>query len=110
MNDHCRPLLAELVSATNAYASFTHERERMIAQAFAGRYAFDRNVRTAISMFAIVAAFRVPFGERAQSSASPDAAGARGLRACRMPVTSRRTNACRKENRSARDVHVNAHA
>ncbi|KWN14988.1 hypothetical protein WM21_13660 [Burkholderia ubonensis] len=41
MNDHCRPLLAELVSATNAYASFTHARERVIAQAFADRYAFD---------------------------------------------------------------------
>ncbi|AOK62031.1 hypothetical protein WM29_23165 [Burkholderia ubonensis] len=110
MNDHCRPLVAELVSATNAYASFTHARERVIAQAFADRYAFDRNVLTAISMFAIVAAFRMPAGERAQSSASPDAAGVRGSRACRMPVTSRRTNACRKENRSARDVHVNAHA
>ncbi|WP_088511521.1 methyl-accepting chemotaxis protein [Burkholderia ubonensis] len=56
MNDHCRPLLAQLVSATNAYASFTHERERMIAQAFADRYAFDRNVLTAISVVAIVLA------------------------------------------------------
>ncbi|KVT73057.1 chemotaxis protein [Burkholderia ubonensis] len=62
MNDHCRPLLAELVSATNAYASFTHERERMIAQAFADRHAFDRNVLTAISVIAI--AFAIVGGLR----------------------------------------------
>ncbi|WP_431822567.1 methyl-accepting chemotaxis protein [Burkholderia sp. F1] len=56
MNDHCRPLLAQLVSATNAYASFTRDRERMIAQGFADRYAFDRNLLVAISVVAILLA------------------------------------------------------
>ncbi len=97
MNDHCRPLLAELVSATNAYASFTHERERMIAQTFADRYAFDRNVLTAISVFAIVAAFRMR-----------PARAARGVRSLRDEARDdrRARHACMPHARHVTSRHV----
>ncbi|MBN3820853.1 HAMP domain-containing protein, partial [Paraburkholderia sp. Se-20369] len=56
MNTHCRPLLAELVRATGAYAAYTREREREIAQAFADRYATERNLLAGISLLAVVLA------------------------------------------------------
>ncbi|KVN04620.1 methyl-accepting chemotaxis protein [Burkholderia stagnalis] len=56
MNQHCRPLLAELVRATSAYAAYTHERELAIAQAFADRYETERNILAGISAIAIALA------------------------------------------------------
>lgn len=56
MNNHCRPLLAQLVRATDAYATYTHERELAIAQRFADRYAMERNVLIAVSVLAVIVA------------------------------------------------------
>ncbi|MDN7903294.1 methyl-accepting chemotaxis protein [Burkholderia diffusa] len=56
IDNRCRPLLAQLVRATNAYATYTHEREIVIAQAFADRYAFERNLLLAICAIAIAVA------------------------------------------------------
>ncbi|KVK93552.1 chemotaxis protein [Burkholderia territorii] len=56
IDNRCRPLLAQLVRATDAYATYTREREAQIAQAFADRYAVERNVLLAICAVAIVIA------------------------------------------------------
>ncbi|KVZ97933.1 methyl-accepting chemotaxis protein [Burkholderia territorii] len=56
IDNRCRPLLAQLVRATDAYATYTREREAQIAQAFADRYAAERNVLLAICAVAIVIA------------------------------------------------------
>ncbi|WP_321852299.1 methyl-accepting chemotaxis protein [Burkholderia diffusa] len=56
IDNRCRPLLAQLVRATDAYATYTHEREVAIAQAFADRYAIERNLLLAICAIAIVVA------------------------------------------------------
>ncbi|RQU46002.1 HAMP domain-containing protein [Burkholderia cenocepacia] len=56
IEDNCRPLLAQLVRATDAYATFTHERELEIAQAFADRYAAERNLLAGICLIAVAIA------------------------------------------------------
>ncbi|KVT75134.1 chemotaxis protein [Burkholderia territorii] len=56
IDNRCRPLLAQLVRATDAYATYTREREAQIAQAFADRYTIERNVLLAICAVAIVIA------------------------------------------------------
>ncbi|MBY4868232.1 HAMP domain-containing protein [Burkholderia sp. Bp9017] len=56
IDEHCRPLLAQLVQATDAYATYTHEREIAIAQAFADRYTAERNLLSAICLAAIAVA------------------------------------------------------
>ncbi|WP_323118244.1 methyl-accepting chemotaxis protein [Burkholderia alba] len=56
INDKCRPLLAELIRATNAYADYTHERERAIAQEFSDRYASERNLLLTICAAAVALA------------------------------------------------------
>ncbi|WP_321940359.1 methyl-accepting chemotaxis protein [Paraburkholderia sp. J8-2] len=53
MDDECRPLLAQLVKATDAYASFTKTRQEAIVQSFEERYALLRNVVLGVSLFAI---------------------------------------------------------
>ncbi|WDD94171.1 methyl-accepting chemotaxis protein [Burkholderia sp. FERM BP-3421] len=52
----CRPLLVALIQATNAYASYTHEREAAIAQDFTDRYMYERNLLLAICAAAIALA------------------------------------------------------
>ncbi|KWI45242.1 chemotaxis protein [Burkholderia pseudomultivorans] len=56
IDEHCRPLLAQLVRATDAYASYTHERELAIAQSFADRYASGRNLLAGICAAALALA------------------------------------------------------
>ncbi|WP_082146244.1 methyl-accepting chemotaxis protein [Burkholderia pyrrocinia] len=56
IDENCRPLLAQLVRATDAYAAYTHEREVAIAQQFADRYAMERNVLAGISLIAVAIA------------------------------------------------------
>ncbi|WP_175767245.1 methyl-accepting chemotaxis protein [Burkholderia cenocepacia] len=56
IEDNCRPLLAQLVRATDAYATFTHERELEIAQAFADRYTAERNLLAGICLIAVAIA------------------------------------------------------
>jgi len=56
IDDNCRPLLAQLVRATDAYATYTHERELAIAQQFADRYAMERNLLAGICLIAVVVA------------------------------------------------------
>jgi len=56
IDNRCRPLLAQLVRATDAYATYTHEREVAIAQAFSDRYALERNLLLAICAIAIAVA------------------------------------------------------
>ncbi|KVV51428.1 chemotaxis protein [Burkholderia territorii] len=56
IDNRCRPLLAQLVRATDAYATYTREREARIAQAFADRYTVERNLLLAICALAIVIA------------------------------------------------------
>ncbi|MGU7810639.1 methyl-accepting chemotaxis protein [Burkholderia sp. AW49-1] len=56
IDNRCRPLLAQLVRATDAYATYTREREVAIAQAFADRYAIERNLLLAICAIAIAVA------------------------------------------------------
>ncbi|MDN7635332.1 methyl-accepting chemotaxis protein [Burkholderia cepacia] len=56
IDDNCRPLLAQLVRATDAYATYTHERELAIAQQFADRYAMERNLLASICLIAVAVA------------------------------------------------------
>ncbi|MDN7875741.1 methyl-accepting chemotaxis protein [Burkholderia aenigmatica] len=56
IDDNCRPLLAQLVRATDAYATYTHERELAIAQQFADRYAMERNLLAGICLGAVAIA------------------------------------------------------
>ncbi|MCA7922251.1 methyl-accepting chemotaxis protein [Burkholderia cenocepacia] len=56
IDDNCRPLLAQLVRATDAYATYTHERELEIAQDFADRYTAERNLLAGICLIAVAIA------------------------------------------------------
>ncbi|MCA8491963.1 methyl-accepting chemotaxis protein [Burkholderia arboris] len=56
IDDNCRPLLAQLVRATDAYATYTHERELAIAQQFADRYVMERNLLAGICLIAVAVA------------------------------------------------------
>ncbi len=52
MNIECRPLLASLITATNAYIDYTEEQAKASVQAAASAYATQRTVLLAISLFA----------------------------------------------------------
>ncbi|MFP3753761.1 methyl-accepting chemotaxis protein [Cupriavidus sp. SIMBA_020] len=54
MNAECRPLLAELVKATDAYASFTHERQQEMVAALEADYGTQRNLLVVVSLAAVV--------------------------------------------------------
>ncbi|MDB5847203.1 MAG: methyl-accepting chemotaxis protein, partial [Rhodoferax sp.] len=56
MNDDCRPLLASLIKATNAYARFTEGRTRDLEQQALADYEQQRNLLVAICMLAVLAA------------------------------------------------------
>ncbi|KEZ06768.1 chemotaxis protein [Burkholderia sp. MSh2] len=56
IDENCRPLLAQLVRATDAYATYTHEREILIAQQFADRYTTERNLLAGICLVAVAIA------------------------------------------------------
>jgi methyl-accepting chemotaxis protein-1 (serine sensor receptor) len=56
IDNRCRPLLAQLIRATDAYATYTHEREIAIVQAFADRYETGRNLLLAVSLIAVAVA------------------------------------------------------
>ncbi|CAB3762328.1 methyl-accepting chemotaxis protein [Paraburkholderia solisilvae] len=56
MDDECRPLLAQLVKATDAYASFTKSREEQIVAEFAERYTWQRNLIAAVCVLAVLVA------------------------------------------------------
>ena len=56
MNDECRPLLAALVRATNAYASYTESRTEALQQHAAEDYARQRNLMAALCLLAVAAA------------------------------------------------------
>ncbi len=53
MDDQCRPLLAALVKATDAYASYTRSRQDATVQNFEARYALLRSVILGVSALAI---------------------------------------------------------
>ncbi|MFM0020645.1 methyl-accepting chemotaxis protein [Paraburkholderia azotifigens] len=55
MDDHCRPLLAALVKATDDYATYTKTRQSEIVQNFEERYAMLRNAILGVSALAILA-------------------------------------------------------
>jgi methyl-accepting chemotaxis protein len=56
INTQCRPLLGALIRATDAYATYTHEREEVLTQQAFDRYAMQRDVLIAIGIAAIVLA------------------------------------------------------
>jgi methyl-accepting chemotaxis protein len=56
MDDECRPLLAQLVKAADAYASFTKTRQEQMVGEFAERYVWQRNLIVAICAIAILVA------------------------------------------------------
>jgi len=56
MNNECRPLLAALIQATNAYAAYTGTRTHAMEQASADNYASQRNQLAALCLFAVAAA------------------------------------------------------
>ena len=55
IDDQCRPMLAQLVKATDTYASFTKKRQAEILQNVADRYAMLRGVIIGVSVFAFLA-------------------------------------------------------
>ncbi len=56
MNDDCRPLLAALIQATNAYAKFTEGRTRELQAKALADYKNQRNTLAGICLLAVVAA------------------------------------------------------
>nr|WP_254225119.1 methyl-accepting chemotaxis protein [Burkholderia multivorans] len=56
IDDRCRPLLAQLVRATDAYATYTREREHAIAESFGDRYVRERNLLAGICIGALLLA------------------------------------------------------
>ena len=56
IDDNCRPLLAELVRATDAYASFTRARQEEMIRVQAEHYQNQRNLLIAISIAAVALA------------------------------------------------------
>ncbi|MGF6769468.1 methyl-accepting chemotaxis protein [Paraburkholderia sp. GAS199] len=57
MDEQCRPLLAALIRATNAYADYTHTRQEQIIGEYAEHYQSQRNVLIAICLIALGIAF-----------------------------------------------------
>ena len=56
MDDECRPLLAALVKATDAYADFTRNRQDQLVRDAEDQYQMERNLLIAICVAAIAAA------------------------------------------------------
>ncbi len=56
MDDQCRPLLAALISATNAYTDYAHGRQEQLINEFAMHYENQRNLLIAISLIAVALA------------------------------------------------------
>ncbi len=56
MDDQCRPLLAALVRATDAYADYAHSRQGEMINDYAAHYENQHNLLIAISLFAIALA------------------------------------------------------
>ncbi|MDR5882850.1 methyl-accepting chemotaxis protein [Caballeronia sp. LZ032] len=63
MDDQCRPLLAQLVKATDDYASYTIARREEIVRDYDASYVFQRNVLIALcvaaSLFAVIAGIAI---------------------------------------------------
>ncbi|GAB5094985.1 methyl-accepting chemotaxis protein [Caballeronia sp. HLA56] len=63
MDDECRPLLAQLVKATDDYASYTATRREEIVRDFEAQYEMQRNVLIALcsfaTLFAVAAGFAI---------------------------------------------------
>ena len=57
MNEQCRPLLAALVQATNAYSEHARERAHEMEQQSAERYAFQRTLLIGICLATVLGAF-----------------------------------------------------
>jgi len=56
MDDQCRPLLAALIRATDAYANYAHARQEETIAEYAAHYENRRNLLIAISLFAVALA------------------------------------------------------
>ncbi|MFL9908460.1 methyl-accepting chemotaxis protein [Paraburkholderia sp. RL17-337-BIB-A] len=53
LDDRCRPLLAALIQATNAYADYTHGRQEQIVNEYEAHYQSQRNLLIAICLIAL---------------------------------------------------------
>ncbi|EIF28838.1 methyl-accepting chemotaxis protein [Burkholderia sp. Ch1-1] len=56
MDDQCRPLLAALIRATNAYADYARNRQEQLINEYAAHYENQRNLLIAISLIAVALA------------------------------------------------------
>ncbi len=56
MNRECRPLLAQLVKATDAYADYTRSRQHAIIASIENAYAMQRNLLVVVSLAAVMLA------------------------------------------------------
>ena len=56
MDNQCRPLLAALIRATDAYADYTHSRQEQLINDYAMHYENQRNLLIAICLIAVVLA------------------------------------------------------
>ncbi|MCX4155713.1 methyl-accepting chemotaxis protein [Paraburkholderia aspalathi] len=53
MDEHCRPLLAALIRATNAYADYTRSRQEQLVNEYTAHYESQRNLLIAICLIAL---------------------------------------------------------
>lgn len=53
MDEHCRPLLASLIRATNAYADYTHSRQEQLVNEYTAHYENQRNLLISICLIAL---------------------------------------------------------
>jgi methyl-accepting chemotaxis protein len=56
MDNQCRPLLAALIRATDAYADYTHSRQEQLINDYAAHYENERNLLIAMCLIAVVLA------------------------------------------------------
>jgi methyl-accepting chemotaxis protein len=56
LDDQCRPLLAELIRSTDAYADYTRSRQEQMIKDFESHYESQRNLLIAISLLAVALA------------------------------------------------------
>ncbi|SAK97503.1 methyl-accepting chemotaxis protein [Caballeronia pedi] len=56
MNDQCRPLLVALITATNAYSTYTRQREEQLVHESEAQYANQRTLLIAMCMTAVILA------------------------------------------------------
>lgn len=61
MNEQCRPLLAELISATDAYAQYTSDRAQTLIAEARERYTSQRNLVVFICFAALAIALAIAF-------------------------------------------------